>query len=788
MFSNYLKIAIRNLIRQRGISFINIFGLSVSLAATLLLLQFVRHELSFDSFHENKHRIYRVISTIDTPDGNKIVASLTTGNVTEELTGRVHHIDRLTKIDILGNRVKYNENFFEDIRSLRVDSNFLKIFSFRVLDGDPNKTLTSPNQIAITQSTSKKLFGDDYPIGKSIEINRTTYEVTTLLSDIPSNSHLQFDVLTSYLDIPDFNWYLNYRGIAWTTYIMTHTPIENINVEKDIINAADELAMIRMEVYGLNTKASLQRLEDVHLCSAYVTHSLTVSGSKSQIILFTSIALLLFIIAVINFINLIIARSESRAREIGLRKICGAFRKQIVTQFLGESIFISLISVILSLVLAEIFLPQFGNLVEKHISLTLFTPANIIIVLLIGFITGIIAGLYPAFFLSGFTIQRAFKGSPGKKTRLGPLQTSLIVFQFAIAIFLIANVINLFRQVHYLKNKDLGFSAQTYVLTNLTPKISQGYQTVRFELENIIGVNAVSGAWGVPGGPHMLDNVYVEGNDVDNSILISRNNVHDGYLKALGIPVIKGRDFDPNLASDSAAFVLNETAVKVLGLSEPLGTRIKIHQNWGTVIGITPDYHIRSLHNEIGPLAINRTNPPPAFIYVNISADQIGAALTQIHQALKSYDPTWDVSGRFINEFFEGRYRKEEKLNKLFFASSILAIIIAIMGLFALTYFIASRRTKEVGIRKTLGANTFNLSLSMAWTITRWVVVSCLIGLPLAWYFMDKYLLNFAYRVNQDAWVFALAAISGITLALVTVISITFKIARENPIKALRYE
>ena len=788
MLKNYLKTAFRGMIRHKGTSAIKIIGLSVSLAATLLLLLFIRHELSFDEFHKNKNRIYRVISNLDTPDGNKIVASLTTFNVTEELAERVQHIERTTKLDVLGNRVKFNENIYDNIIGFRADSNFFHIFDFEALDGDPVQALSLPNQVVITQSTAKKLFGDEYPIGKSIEVNRITYEVTALLKDIPTNSHLQFDLLTSYLDIPDINEYGNYRGISWTCYIMTHLPVENPTIETEILKVADELAMIRMAVYGINTVTTLQSLKDIHLGSSGVTHSFTVAGSKSQIFLFATIAFLLFTIAIINFVNLIIAHSESRAKEIGLRKICGASRQKIITQLLGESMIISISSVLCSLALAEVFLPQFGNLVEKQISLSLLTPTNFFIVLLLGLVTGLIAGIYPAFFLSGFSVQRAFKGVSGKKKKMGPLQISLIVFQFSIAIFLIASVINLYRQVHYMKNKELGFSPQTYVITNLSPRISQGYQTIKYELEKITGVNAVSGAWGVPGGQHMTDNVYVEGTDAESSILISRNNVQNDYLKALGIPIIQGRDFDPNLASDSAAFIVNEKAVRALGLENPIGVRIKIYNDWGTIIGVTPDYHIRSLHNEISPLAISRSEAHPMFIYANITSNNIKSTLDQINGKLKEYDPTWDISGRFINEFFEGRYRREEKLNKLFIASSLLAITIAIMGLLALTFFFTSQRTKEVGIRKTLGANTLALAASMAWSISRWVIVSCLIGLPLAWYFINEYMLNFAYSVNQNAWVFILTALGSIVLAMITIMSITIMVARENPVIALRYE
>lgn len=788
MFKNYLKTALRCIIRRKGTSAIKIIGLSLSLAVTIMLVIFIRHELSFDEFHKNKNRIYRVVSNIDTPDGNKLVASLTTFNVTEELAERVQHIERITKLDVLGNRVKFNENIFDGIMCFRADSNFFHIFDFEALDGDPVQTLSSPNQVVITQSTAKKLFGGEYPIGKSLEINRTTFEVTALLKDIPSNSHLQFDLLTSYLDIPDIVEYGNYRGISWTCYIMTHLPIENPTVEEEILKVADELTMIRMAGYGLNTAISLQTLRDIHLGSSEVTHSFTTAGSKSQIFLFATIALLLFIIALINFINLIIAHSESRAKEIGLRKVCGASRHQIIAQFMVESLLVSIVSVLCSLMLAEIFLPQFGNLVEKQISQSLFTPFNFSIVLLIGLLTRLIAGIYPALHLSGFTIQRAFKGISGKKKKMGPLQISLIVFQFAIAIFLISSVINLYRQVHYMKNKELGFSPQTYVITSLTPKISKGYQSIKHELESISGVNAVSGAWGVPGGQHMTDNVYVEGDDVENSILIARNNVQDGYLKALGIPIIQGRDFDPSLASDSTAFIINEKAVKALGLENPIGVRIKIYNDWGTIIGVTPDYHIRSLHNEISPLAITRSEAHPVFIYANISSNSIKSTLDQINSKLKEYDPTWDVSGRFINEFFDGRYRKEEKLNKLFVASSLLAITIAIMGLLALTFFFTSQRTKEVGIRKTLGANTPDIALRMAWSMSRWVILSCLMGLPLAWYFINEYLLNFAYSVNQNAWVFILTALGSIVLALVTIMGITIRVARENPVIALRYE
>jgi putative ABC transport system permease protein len=788
MLINYFKIAIRYLLSQKVISFINIFGLSISLAVSLLLFLFINFEFSYDSFHENKNRIYRFVSSIEIPDGETLHAPLTTAAVPEEIAHKVAHIDKITKLDQIPSFLRYNENTFKEIRIFRADNSFFQIFSCKTLEGDPYSTLSRPNEVVITRSAARKTFGNDNPIGKMVTLDNEQFEVTALIEDIPENSHIKFDLITSFLDIKDVDHFLNKRGISFPCYFTTHNPVSDESVEMDIVEAAEQITNERMKQYGVTVSVSIQKLLDIHLKSKGFQFDIDGTGDIARIHLFGFIALLLFIIAVINFINLIVARSETRSREIGLRKVCGASRKHIITQFLGESILISLISVLFAIVIAEVLLPHFGNLVEKQIPALILNPLNIGLITGLGILTGLLAGVYPSVFMSSFSFQRALKGNSIRKRGLSYLQLSLIVAQFAIAVFLLYGVITLHRQFNYIRTKELGFDNKNYVVSNLTGKIVDGYQSIKFELEKIHGVKFVSGSESIPGQQSTIQNVIVEGRDQGQAMLIQENIVQDGYLQTLGVPLIAGRDFNPELATDSAAFILNQTAIIKLGLTNPVGAVITVHNLRGIVIGITPDYHTRSLHSEIEPLALSRKSTFPNYILVNISNHEYGDVVNEINTTVQNYDPSWEISGRFINEFFDGQYRKEEKLNTLFALSSLLSIIIAVMGLFALALFITSLKTKEVGIRKALGASMGTISVGIAWSIIRWVFLSCLIALPVAWYAMDKFLQNFAYRVDQDFWVFVLSAFTGILLALITVIGQTLKVASENPIKALRYE
>ncbi|MGF1585729.1 MAG: FtsX-like permease family protein [Bacteroidales bacterium] len=788
MLISYLKIAVRYLLRQKVISFINIFGLSVSLAVSLLLFLFISFEFSYDSFHANKNRIYRFVSSIDIPDGEILQAPLTTAAVPEEISHKVVHIDRITKLEQIPSFLRYNENTFKEIRIFRADNSFFQIFSFKTIEGDPYSTLSRPNEVVITRSAARKTFGNDNPIGKIVTLDNEHFEVTALIDDIPENSHIKFDLITSFLDIKDVNHYLNHRGISFHCYFTTHSPISDKSVEMDIVESAEQITNERMKQYGVTVSLSIQKLPDIHLKSQGFQFDFEGTGDMARIYLFGFIALLLFVIAVINFINLIVAKSDTRSREIGLRKVCGAFRKHIITQFLGESILISLISVLFAIVIAEVLLPHFSNLVERQIPASVINPLNILLVIGLGIITGLLAGIYPSLFMSSFSFQRALKGNISKKRGLSHLQLSLVVAQFVITVFLLYGVITLHRQVNYLRSKDLGFDNKNYVVSNLTGKIVDGYQSIKFELEKIHGVIFVSGSESIPGQQSTIQNVIVEGWDQGQAMLIQENKVQDGYLQTLGVPLIAGRDFNPELSSDSAAFILNQTAIIKLGLTNPVGAVITVHNLRGKVIGVTPDYHTRSLHSAIEPLALSRESTYPNFILVNISNHEYGDVVNEINTTIQNYDPSWEISGRFINEFFDGQYRKEEKLNTLFALSSLLSVIIAVMGLFALALFITSLKTKEVGIRKALGAGMGTISAGIAWSIIRWVILSCLIALPIAWYAMDKFLQNFAYRVDQDSWVFVLSAFTGILLALITVIGQTLKVASENPVKALRYE
>ncbi|MDX9853279.1 MAG: FtsX-like permease family protein [Tenuifilaceae bacterium] len=788
MIHNYIVTALRNILRQKGITLINLLGLAVSMCVTLLLVLYVSHEVSFDTFLKDNNKIYRLVLKTTLPDGKPLIAPLATHSTAYALKSERPEVVDACFLREISPIIRVKEEGFNSITGFVTDTSFANVFSFQIASGDIKQSLAQPGYVVLTETTSNILFGTTNSLYNELEMDDKTYKVGAILSDIPSNSHLRFSILFSTVNIEDKETYLDYGGVSYAVYFKTHKPINNPTDLAPIAETAERVANERLKETGIKVHLWAQPLLDIHLNSADFSFDVDGTGSKSRIGIIAILVLFIITIAIMNFANLMVARSHTRLKEIGLRKVCGASKIHIAAQFIGEAIIISLFSMLIAATLAELLLPAFNTLVERDLSLTVFDVRSGIILLTLSVTLGIIAGVVPAVKLSSITTQTALKGEQKKGKGLSRMQISLVIIQFTIAVFLISSIINLTRQLNYVKSKNLGFASETYIVHNLNSNLKRNYSTLKDIMVKIPGVVSVSGSQSVPGNQSTMQNCYIDGSSPETSIMIQHNRVQDGYLTAMQIPVIEGRDFNLALASDSTSFILNQAAVKALGLTNPIGTTIHVWDLKGTVIGVTPDYHSNSLHQAISPLVLSRDSKFISYLIISVKKETFGTTTKAIQEKIGEYDGSYIFKANPINSFFAGEYRREEKLNTMIISSAILAILISIMGLFALTYFTTSRRTKEIGIRKALGASKHTLLNTLVWDISKWVVLVNIIAWPAAYFAMELYLKNFAYHVNQQLWVYVASGAIAMVISVSTILGHTLKTAAQNPIRALRYE
>ncbi len=795
MFKNYLKISFRNLWRAKGYSAINLAGLATGMACFILILLWVQDELSYDKFHENTNRLFRVVRLDrDDPSQGVCRAGAPWGPA---LYNDFPEVENFVRFRGHGRTLMSSgDKGFYESEGLYADSTIFEVFTFPLLKGNPKTALTRPNTMVINERMAEKYFGTEDPVGQSLVFNnQDEFEITGLMQNIPANSHIKFDYL-----IPFFmyqRWDTSEWGVNnFYTYLLLAEGTAT-QLEAKIPEFLERHAGERTAAASIN---KLQPITDIHLHSNLL-RELEANGDIANIYIFSAIAIFILLIACINFMNLATARSANRAKEVGIRKVVGSQRLQLIKQFLGESIFLSILGILLAVGLVELLIPNFNELSGKQLSLDFGNNVFLLTGLLfMALIVGFISGAYPAFFLSSFKPIAAIKGDVGSGKSSSILRKGLVILQFAISITLIVGTAVVYRQLNYMSSKKLGFDREQVLVIRMdNSEIKAKQELFRNELlrnSAISGVSATSnllggGDWGMP--------FSYEGSGDENRFSARVLVVDPNFVETLGMQIVDGRNFSYEFTTDiSAAYILNESAVKQIGFDNPVGksfgrpTERNEQGKWdyekGSVVGVIKDFHFRSFHEEIQPMVLFMIPEWFSYLSVRIRPENISTTIDFVEKKWHEFDPNRPFDYFFLDEIFDQMYRAEQRFGNTFVAFSVIAVVIACLGLFGLASFMAERRTKEIGIRKVLGASIINIVSQLSKDFTKWVIFANLIAWPVAFFVMTKWLQNFAYQVGMSLDTFLLAGVLALLIALLTVSFHAIKAAISNPVDALRHE
>ncbi len=785
MLKNYLKIALRNIRRYKGYSFINIAGLAIGMACCILILLWVQDELSYDRFHENADYIYRVIQDINFADHSTTWA-ITQGPLGPSLKEDFPEIINTTRITSRRFRLTYNDKSFDE-RPGMADGSIFEMFSFPLIKGDPATALSDPNSIVMTKEMAEKYFGSEDPLGKTIKAdNRWDFQVTGILKEVPHNSHLQFDSLIPFIFGRELNYTVdNWRNSQFRTYVQLQEGIPAQEVIQKISGYLYEKPTLEKDA-----RLNLQPLVRIHLYSNYEFD--TAHGDITYVTIFSIIAFFILLIACINFMNLATARSRNRAKEVGMRKVAGAHKTDIVRQFYGESIFLAFIALFVALTIVWLLLPTFNNLAAKELSMGVSGNLLVLLGLLgITLLTGIISGSYPALFLSAFKPVKTLKGSLRSGSKGSVFRKILVVFQFSLTILLIICTIIIYNQLNYMRNMKLGYDKEFLIYKGMRGDVRAKFDSVKNELlqnPNILGVTATSSE---PTYGYTFSNSLWrwEGQDPDEETLMRAVFVDLDYFKTFGMEIVDGRSYSKEFPTDATeAIMVNEEAVKAMGMESPIGRRLSIGNNNFKIIGVVKNYHFRSLRQEIDPLILIYSPGQCRVLFARLRSENIPKTIGYMEDIWKEFAPGHPFNYRFLDDALNDLYRSEQRIGTILKYFSILAIFISCLGLFGLASFMSEQRTKEVGIRKVLGASVSNIALLLSREFTKWVLLANVIAWPVAYFAMYKWLQSYAYSTNIALWSFILSGAMALVIASVAVSYQSIKAAVANPADSLRYE
>lgn len=793
MLRNLLKASARSIMQYKGYSFLNILGLTLGITCSLLISMYIFDELSYDKFHTNSDRIYRVISTF-VESGKETNYSTTQIPLAEELEAKYSEIEyavRLLKPDReLFANPETDQRFYEE-GFYYADPSVFKVFDFPLLHGDPNTALKEPYTIILTKSAAIKYFGSEEIIGKQLENKGNLYHVTGVMEDLPSNSHITFDALMSFSSFPkEFSsWESWFTG----TYVLVKEGTTINNIEKSLEQIRDEHVEPIFSKYNLKVKYWAQPLTSIYLESDFGDQA-GESGDMSYIYIFIAIALFILTIAIINYINLATARASRRAKEIGVRKTMGSDKKQIIFQFITESTLLTLLSLILSLLCVILFLPYFNELADKKmLIIDLFQPKIILTSAFIVLLVGIIGGSYPAFYLSRFNPVDVLKGSLTQGAANSRLRKTLVILQFVIAVIMLICTSVVYDQLVFLNNKHLGFD-YTQVLTIPMPDedIRTKSDLLINEIKNRADVIEASSSSSIPGKDLFYSIMKVDSPEGEVSKGVNFCFAGYGFTESLGIPVIKGRSFSKDYISDTTAALVNETMVKSMGWQDPIGKKLTFDdgnpettETSYTVVGVINDFHQQSLHNIIKPLAIFHSNGN-YYLNVKVSTVDLQTTIKAIEGAWGNVNSDKPFSYSFLDDEFRIQYENDQKRGEIFTMFTIITIIISCIGLLGLASYTTERRAREIGIRKVIGASITDIVKMMFREYIWLIFISLVIAFPLAYFFMNKWLLSFAYQTSIS-WINFIVAT--LIMVIVTISSIgfhTIKAARINPTKTIK--
>ncbi len=802
MFKNYIKVALRSLIRQKFYSVINIAGLSIGIMACILIFLFVQDELSYDTFYEDSEQIYRVTQKM--PMGAKVshtatvpwpVTKMLMNDFSEIKTGaRAYRPSSWGNVPV----VKFEDRSFLEKDWIFADASILEIFNFDFVRGNPETALKSPEHILLTESAALKYFGDDDPIGKRLTFNNNKdWEVAAVIKDLPQNSHLSFDFVASFEGMRQMwnNWPGfddNWRWVAAWSYLILPDAATAEKIQTQLPDFVARHYPEQNQEAGLSLE--IQKVLNVHLHSE-LEAEFKPNSDITYVYLFASIAVLILLIACINFMNLATSRAAGRAKEVGLRKVVGADRFSLIKQFLSEALVLSFISLIVAIALTHLALPWFNALTGKSLQIAYLNNLVLVSGLFVtALFVGLVSGSYPAFFLSAFQPTEVMKGTLSRGAGSSVLRTTLVISQFVVSIVLLICIGTVYNQLTYMQNKDLGFDKDQMLVVNMYGNLFNDYGAFKSDLlkdSRIQSITRIGGS--IPGFAGEFENAFItEGSPAEQRQWLGAMWVSHDMENTLGLEVVSGRAFNISSASDSTQnLILNETAAKFLGWgNNAVGKRMSHvggqgNITEGEVVAVVKDFHFRPLHEPLKPLVLRHGGNHMA---IKISSGDIPGTIAFVEKTWKQFVPEWPLNYQFMDENIDVLYRKDQKFSEILKYFASLAVFIACLGLLGLAAFTTERRRKEIGVRKVVGASTWALLLLISREFSKLVVIAFIISVPIGYYAGNRWMQDFAFRADLSITVFAMSGFVALAIALLTVSYHTIKAALINPAESLKYE
>jgi len=807
MFKNLFKHSLRSLNRQKGYVAINVLGLAIGIACSLIILLFVVHELSFDKFHEKGDRIYRLVLN-GKLGGQELSFSSSAAPIGPTMLKEFAEVEDFVRLNRWGQAIlKNGTQSYMESDFMEADSSFFNIFSIRLLMGDKRTALNASHTLVLSESTAKKIFGNENPMDKLLKVDNDSvpYRITGVMADIPETSHFTANAISSFMTNPranDGQWLSN----SFSTYLLLkpNTSAQAVDAKipdlfkKYIGPQIQQYMGISLEEFlakGNKYNMYLQALKDIHLDPS-IQQEMKPPSDPKYLTIFGSIALMIIVIAAINFMNLSTAQASKRAKEVGMKKVSGSSRGMLISQFIAESMLLTVIALVLAVLIVELSMPYFNNLLGAQLSINYlqnwFTIPGL---LLFALLVGLLAGSYPAFFLSSFSPYEVLKGKIKGSMKNGKLRQVLVVLQFTISIILIVGTIIMFRQITYMTNKDLGFKKEQLVVIPRAEAIGGKVKAFKDALHKIPGVVKVASSTAVPGHGNNNNGYLMEGREQE-TFLMQTCWVDYDYLETYGHPMVTGRFFSEEFPTDKEACVVNESVVKQYALANPLTNRFippaedPSKREYMPIIGVVKDFNFESLQTKINPhvFRFKKEGFNWGYITIRVAPNDIKRTLAGIETTWKEFTSNDPFTYFFLDEDFARLYKEEKQNAQLAVLFAILAIFIASLGLFGLTSFAVEQRTKEIGIRKTMGASIFSIFMLISKEIIVPVTISAAIAIPVTFYLANSWLQNYFYRINLGVLDFLLGFIAAIVVALATISYRTIKAAKANPVDSLLYE
>lgn len=807
MIFNYLKIAFRSLRKRKGFTAINTIGLALGLATCMLIVFYVADELSYDRFYPHADRIYRINDDIKF-GGNEKSYTTSPAPLSAALASELPQVEKAVRMRETGsvNVRKGNQNI-QEMRTVFVDSTFFSVFQLQAVAGDIKHALGQPECMVITESRALKYFAKTDVVGQTLLLNGDRpFKVTGVVKDIPSQCHFHFDFFMSMGSLPegkDESWLSNNFQI----YLLLKEGTDVAAFEKSMAHLFKKNAGPQVQAYlhtsveefeqkGNYYRLNLTNVQDIHLKSNRVGE-FNANGNIQYVYIFSVIAGFILLIACVNFMNLSTARSANRAREVGVRKVLGSLRKQLIAQFLAESLLITFVAAVLAVIIAVLLMPLFNHISGKELHFGLqavkwLVPALVVTVVVVG----CLAGSYPAFFLSAFQPVEVLKGKLSAGFKGGGLRSFLVVFQFAISVFLIIGTIVIYNQIQYIRNKDLGYNRDQLLVLHHLENLGNRAEALKQEVRQIPGVRNVTVTAYLPTLKNRSSSTMFRSPAMEQDKAVHSQIwwVDEEYIDALGLQLKAGRNFSREMGTDSAGVIINESAARLMGDADPLNKTLYLPRDNMLktvkpfhVIGVIKDFNFNSLRDNITPLALFY-GADPSVLGIKVSSENVGAVLTQVKNTWKKVAPDTELTYTFMDEDFDADYRAEQRIGTIAVSFTLLAILIACLGLFGLAAYAAEQRTKEIGIRKVLGADVSTIVTMLSADFIKLVVIAIVIATPLAWIAMRQWLQGFAYRQGIQWWVLVLAAFAAVLIAFVTISFQSVKAALTNPVKSLKSE